>query len=271
MYGAILGDIIGSPFEFDKGDKTKEFPLFSEKSAFTDDTVMTVAVAKAVMDWMDFGTEDPGELVIFLEETMKEYGRLFPEAGYGAMFRQWLQAEFPAPYFSFGNGAAMRVSPIGWLFEDRWTTVLVARISASVTHDHPEGIKGACAVADAIWQARKGREKHEIKLEIQDLYGYNLDRTLDEIRPAYRHVESCQETVPEAIIAFLEGRNFEDVIRNAVSLGGDSDTLTCIAGSIAEAYYGVPEKLMVECRNRLPARFKQMIDRFESKRIARAE
>lgn len=263
MYGAILGDIIGSPYEFDQGDKTKDFPLFSEKSHFTDDTVMTIAVAEALKDWQDIGDGDPGHLGVILEERMQEWGRLFPDAGYGGMFREWLQAEFPASYFSYGNGSAMRVSVVGWLFKSRFYTVMIAAATAAVTHDHPEGIKGACATADAIWMARNGMSKAAIKERIVQDYDYNLDRTLEEIRPGYHHVESCQETVPEAITAFLEGDSFEDVIRNAVSLGGDCDTLACIAGSIAEAYYGVPDDLREECRKRIPEKMRKILDWFD--------
>jgi len=263
MYGAILGDIIGSPFEFDRGSKTKDFEMFSAGSGFTDDTVMTVAVAEAVMDWMDDGTKDPDQLPRFLIGNIQKWGRRYPDAGYGAMFRSWLNQKNPIPYYSFGNGSAMRVSSVGWLFESLWDTRIIAEKTASVSHNHPEGIKGACAVAEAIWLARKGAEKHYILHRMEEDFGYDLSRTCDEIRPEYRHVESCQETVPEAITAFMEGESFEDVIRTAVSIGGDCDTLTCIAGSIAEAYYGVPEDLKYACLLRLPADMVSVMSRFE--------
>ena len=270
MYGAILGDIIGSPFEFDRGSKTKDFPLFSEASHFTDDTVMTVAVAEAVMEWLDrmnrYEPDDEDELFFeLLISGMRSWARKYPDAGYGGMFRQWLfqKDPDPDPYYSFGNGSAMRVSSVGWLFESRWDTVLVAEKTAIVTHNHPEGINGAASVADAIWQARKGANKAHIKWWIEQEYGYDLSRTCDQIRPGYHHVESCQDTVPEAITAFLEGKSFEDVIRTAVSLGGDCDTLTCISGSIAEAFYGVPKWLKEECRRRLPPDMIAVIDRFD--------
>lgn len=255
MIGAILGDIIGSPYEFDRGSKSKDFPLFSRISTFTDDTVMTIAVADAFLRG-----GDPQENLI---RSMQKWGRKFPYAGYGGMFRRWLEAKDPKPYGSYGNGSAMRVSSAAWLFDDLKTVRAMARRSAEVTHNHPEGIKGAEATAAAIFLARTGKAKAEIKAYIEDHFGYDLSRTCDEIRPTYRHVESCQETVPEAITAFLEGTSFEDVIRTAVSLGGDCDTLTCIAGSIAEGFYGVPEDLKAECRKRLPEPLLEVLLRFE--------
>ena len=230
MYGAILGDIIGEPYEFDRGGKTKDFPLFSRRPTFTDDSVMTIAVAEALMNSRG---KTPGEIRQALVDSMREWGAAYPDAGYGGMFRWWLSADRPEPYGSFGNGSAMRVSAAGWLFDSLAETREKARLTAEVTHNHPEGIKGAESVAAAIWLARRGSTK-------------------DEIRPSYRHVESCQKTVPEAITAFLEGRDFEDVIRTAVSLGGDCDTLTCIAGSIAEAFFGVPAALKKACEDLLP-------------------
>ena len=260
MYGAILGDIIGSPYEFDMGDKTKVFPLFSLKSAFTDDTVMTIAVAEA---FLKAGKAKPEAIKEQLTERMRHYGRKYPYAGYGLRFGIWLMQENPKPYGSFGNGSAMRVSPVAWLFDDLETVRDMARLSAEVTHNHPEGIKGAEATAAAIFLARTGSTKAQIKAYIEKEFGYDLSRTCDEIRPGYHHVESCQETVPEAITAFLEGESFEDVIRTAVSLGGDCDTLTCIAGSIAEGFYGVPEDLEEECRHRLPEDFLKILCAFD--------
>ena len=261
MYGAILGDIIGSPYEFDRGEKTKDFPLFCAESEFTDDTVMTIAVAEAFLDQApDADDVDVRWNVI---QSMKAFGMAYPHAGYGLMFRRWLRAKYPEPYGSFGNGSAMRVAAAGWLFDDLTTVRRMAKLSAEVTHDHPEGIKGAEAVACAIFMARDGSSKAEIKDFIETIFDYDLSRTCDEIRPGYRHVESCQETVPEAITAFLEGNSFEDVIRTAVSLGGDCDTLTCIAGSMAEAFYGVPEELKAECRKRLTPDLLEILDRFD--------
>ena len=258
MYGAILGDIIGSPYEFDMGNKTKDFPLFSEDSHFTDDTVMTIAVAEAFMDAPD----DEDEIRHRLIQSMQKWGHRYPGVGYGARFICWLALKDATPYNSFGNGSAMRVSSVAWLYNDLDTVRRMARLSAEVTHNHPEGIKGAEATAAAIFLARTGSSKAEIKAYVENEFHYDLSRTCNEIRLTYYHVESCQETVPEAITAFLEGDSFEDVIRTAVSLGGDCDTLTCIAGSIAEGFYGVPENLKKECRKRLSDDLRSLLDEF---------
>ena len=261
MYGAILGDIIGSPYEFDMGNKSKDFPLFSKKATYTDDTVMTIAVADAFL-----GAPAEEEAIRQrLIASMQRFGKLYPYAGYGGMFRCWLESDDPQPYGSYGNGSAMRVASVAWLFDDLETVRRMARLSAEVTHNHPEGIKGAEATASAIFLARTGSTKEQIKAYMEDAFGYDLSRTCDEIRPTYHHVESCQETVPEAITAFLEGESFEDVIRTAVSLGGDCDTLTCIAGSIAEGFYGVPENLKQQCRNRLPEPLLEVLLKFDSR------
>ena len=249
MYGAILGDIIGCPYEFDQGDKTKDFPLFSRHSDFTDDSIMTLAVAAAFLDMQPDEDEDVTRKRIV--RYMRTWGKAYPNAGYGVRFNRWLRDWNPKPYNSCGNGSAMRVSAAGWLFHDLDTVRKMARISAEVTHNHPEGIKGAEATACAIFMARTGSTKAQIRDFIVTTFGYDLSRTCDEIRPDYHHVETCQETVPEAITAFLEGESFEDVIRTAVSLGGDCDTLTCIAGSMAEAFYGVPEELKEKAREYL--------------------
>lgn len=259
MFGAILGDIIGSPYEFDMGPKTKEFPLFSSRATFTDDSVMTIAVADAFMKSADCDEH----IRLNLISSMQHFGRLFPHAGYGGMFRYWLQSNNPQPYGSYGNGSAMRVSSAAWLFDDLDTVRRMARLSAEVSHNHPEGIKGAEAVASAIYLARTGSSKDDIREYMDKEFEYSLVLTCDEIRPNYHHVESCQETVPEAITAFLEGDNFEDVIRTAVSLGGDCDTLTAIAGSIAEGYYGVPPYLKLECTRRLPTPLIQVLSLFD--------
>ncbi len=258
MIGAILGDMIGSPYEFDRGKKIKDFgPLFIDRSKFTDDSVMTIAVADALMK---AGIDaDEESIKCELIKSMKVWGRRYPYAGYGGSFIQWLASDSTEPYGSWGNGSAMRVSSAGWLYESIERIREVARWSAEVTHNHPEGVKGAEAVASAIYLARKRSSKEDIKAYIVENFGYDLKRTCDEIRPAYHHIESCQETVPEAITAFLEGTDFEDCIRTAVSLGGDCDTLTCITGSIAEAFYGVPEELKDECIKRLPAEFLEII------------
>lgn len=259
MIGAILGDIIGSPYEFDMGGKTKDFPLFSRSSGFTDDSVMTVAVADALVKTL--GKTD-GEIRNALVKSMKLWGRKYPDAGYGYRFCKWLSGDKNDPYGSYGNGSAMRVSAAGWLYDSLQETRHYAGITAAVTHNHPEGIKGAEAVASAIYMSRKGMTKAAIKDYITQEFGYDLSRTCDEIRPGYHHVESCMETVPEAITAFIEGEDFEDVIRTAVSLGGDCDTLTCIAGSIAEAFYGIPKELEEKCLAMIPEDFRNVIAGF---------
>ena len=259
MIGAILGDMIGSPYEFDRSPKTKEFPLFSKYSQFTDDSVMTVAVADALLSAMG-KTDD--EIKAALVESMQKWGQKYPDAGYGGMFYRWLRSKQPEPYGSYGNGSAMRVSAAGWLYDTMEETRHIARLTAEVTHNHPEGIKGAEATASAIFMARKGSNKEDIRAYIIQEFGYDLSRTCDQIRPTYHHVESCQQTVPEAITAFLEGTNFEDVIRTAVSLGGDCDTLTCIACGIAEAFYDVPKEMLLECKKRLPDDMLEVITRF---------
>ena len=253
MLGAIAGDIVGSVYER-HNIKTKDFPLFREDCHFTDDTVMTCAVAEAVMNG--------GEKDNFID-AMKKYGRMYPRAGYGRRFYDWIFSEDREPYYSYGNGSAMRVSAAGWLYDSLETTRKMARWTAEVTHNHPEGVKGAEATASAIFMARNGASKEEIRDYIVREFGYDLSRTCDEIRPGYHHVESCQETVPEAITAFLEGNDFEDVIRTAVSLGGDCDTLTCIAGSIAEAFYGIPVGMMAECIKRLEEDMLAVLGRFD--------
>ncbi len=249
MYGAIFGDMIGAPYEFDRSPKTKEFPLFSRESEFTDDSVMTIAVAETLMNTT--GNTDE-EVRSALVASKRKWGKLYPNAGYGGRFYGWLRARNPEPYGSYGNGSAMRVSSAGWLYNTLDETRRIARLTAEVTHNHPEGIKGAEATASAIFLARTGHGKDKIKDYIISEFGYDLSRTCNEIRPTYHHVESCQKTIPEAFTAFLEGTDFEDVIRTAVSLGGDCDTLTCIAGSIAEAFYGLPDDMVTECRKRLP-------------------
>ncbi len=273
MYGAILGDMIGAPYEFDRGGKTKKFPLFCDESLYTDDSVMTLAVAEAMLE-----TPGADETAVkrALVKHMQSWGEREPYVGYGGHFAVWLKMEDPHPYGSYGNGSAMRVSSVGWLYDSIEETRLRARWSAEVSHNHPEGIKGAEATASAIFLARIGWEKDEIGAYIAEEFGsfeedsgYNLTYTCDEIRPYYCHQESCQRTVPEAITAFLEGTDFEDVIRTAVSLGGDCDTLTCIAGSIAEAYYGVPKNLINECRARLTPEMLAVIDEFEQHRLPR--
>ncbi len=261
MYGAILGDIIGSPFEFDRGDKSKDFQLFCSESTYTDDSVMTVAVAEALLDaGKDASVSDIRGCVA---ASMQKWGRRYPNAGYGGRFGGWIWENDPKPYGSYGNGSAMRVSAAGWLYDSLERTRQAARATAEVTHNHPEGIKGAESVASVIFLARTGSGKEDIRRFVTGQFGYDLGRSCDEIRPTYHHVESCQQTVPEAITAFLEGEDFEDVIRTAVSLGGDTDTLGAIAGSMAEAFYGIPAFLMAECVKRLPADMRDILTRFD--------
>lgn len=259
MIGAILGDMIGAPYEFDRGNKTKDFPLLTKGSQFTDDSVMTIAVAEALIS--SYGKSD-NEIKASLVESMQKWGHRYPHAGYGCMFSQWLTTKDPQPYGSYGNGSAMRVSSAGWLYDDIETTRHIAALTAEVTHNHPEGIKGAEATASAVFLARNGSSKDEIYKYIIKEFDYDLSRTCDEIRLTYHHVESCQETVPEAITTFLDGLDFEDVIRTAVSLGGDCDTLTCIAGGIAEAFYGVPDEISAEGYKRLNADMREVLDGF---------
>ena len=261
MYGAILGDIIGSPFEFDRGNKSKNFDLFTRGCRFTDDSVMTIAVAEALLAiGPDANEMEIEEAVI---ANMQDWGKSYPHAGYGGRFRHWLTLRNPKPYGSYGNGSAMRVSAAGWLYPTIERTREVAEATAAVTHNHPEGIKGAAATASCIFLARQGATKKEIKDYVEQEFHYALNRTLDEIRPYYHHVESCQQTVPEAIIAFLEAESFEDAVRNAVSLGGDTDTLAAITGSIAEAYFGIPAVLKAECRNRIDQEMNRVLDAFD--------
>lgn len=262
MIGAILGDVIGSPYEFDRGNKTKDFPLFTWESKFTDDSVMTVAVADALLK--SGKDADVDVIKDNLVKSMIMWGHRYPYAGYGARFIGWLMGgvEKAKPYGSWGNGSAMRVSAAGWLYETLERTREVARATAEVSHNHLEGIKGAEATASIIFMARNGKSKEEIKEYIIKEFGYDLSRTLDEIRPGYHHVEDCMHTVPEAITAFLEGTSYEDVVRNAVSLGGDTDTLGAIAGAMAEAYYGIPKELITECYKSIPENMASIVDNY---------
>ncbi len=254
MLGAIVGDIVGSVYERD-GIKSKDFPLFKAGCTFTDDTVMTVAVAEGLLNG--------GQAEDFIT-AMKKYGQLYPEARYGRRFREWVLSDDPNPYYSDGNGAAMRVSPVAWAFDTLNQVEKAAALTASVTHNHPEGIKGAQATAAAIFLTRQGATRAEVREYIQQQYGYDLSRSLEEIRPDYKFYRSCKETVPEGVTAFLESNDFEDALRNAVSLGGDSDTLGAIAGSIAEAAYGVPEEIAKQVLSFLDERLLQVYTRFGS-------
>jgi len=248
MLGAIAGDIIGSVYEF-RPIKRKDFePLFAEGAEFTDDTVLTVAVADCLMNG-----RDPGQ-------ALKMWGRRYPHCSWGGRFREWLFSDEREPYSSFGNGAAMRVSPAGLLadsLEDAWA--MSDRVTR-VTHNHPEGMKGARATVTAIVLARQGVAAQAIREEIAGRFGYDMARSVDEIRPAYGFDESCQRTVPEALICALEAQDFEDAVRNAVSLGGDADTLAAIAGAVAEARFGVPAAIASEALQRLPIEMQAILD-----------
>lgn len=236
MLGAIIGDIVGSPYEFTgRSIKTTDFPLFSTRSRFTDDTVMTCAVAQALLEKPGTEQEERDHLM----DAMHSLGREFPKAGYGQRFVLWVYGRKRQPLGSFGNGSAMRVSAVGWMYDTLAEVEHHAAISAAVSHNHPEGIKGAQSVAGSIFLARNGASQQDIRQYVTGRYDYDLTRTLDEIRPGYYHIETCQQSVPEAITAFLESTSYEDAIRKAVSLGGDSDTQAAIAGSIAQAFYGV--------------------------------
>lgn len=259
MYGAIIGDIVGSVYEFSP-KKTKDFPLFSAKCEVTDDTIMTVAVAEVLLG-LD-GNEREEEIKSRFVQAMKTWGHKYPWGGYGGRFNAWLQSDSSEPYNSLGNGSAMRVSPCGWLYNDMETTRKMARLSAEVTHNHPEGIKGAEAIAAAIFMARKGASKEEIKEFVETEFGYDLGKTCDQIRPDCVFDETCPVSVPEAIIAFLDSTDYEDVIRNAVSLGADADTQAAIAGSIAEAFYGIPDELIEQAKAFIPEDIQKVVELF---------
>ena len=252
MLGAIAGDIIGSVYEHHP-IKTRDFPLFGPGSRFTDDTVLTVAVAEAILTGRPYG------------EVAHEFGRRYPDAGYGRAFLGWLASDAPAPYGSWGNGSAMRASPIGWAFDTVERALAEAKKAAACSHDHPEGIAGSQSVALAVFLARRGATKAEIGKEISGRFGYDLDRTLDHIRPCYRFHVRCALSVPEAFLAFLESTSWEDAVRNAVSLGGDADTQAAIAGSVAEAFYGsgsIPAGIRSEVERQLPPDLLAVLERF---------
>lgn len=253
MLGAIVGDVAGSVYEH-RPVKTTNIEWFPPGSRFTDDSVLTVAVAEAILDDGDF------------QSALRSWGRRYPNAGYGASFHGWLRSDDPQPYNSWGNGSAMRVSPVGFAFNDEDKVLEQAGRSASVTHDHSEGIKGAQATALSIFLARNGQDKAHIKHRISDQFDFNLDRRLDDIRPDYHFDVSCQGSVPEAIIAFLESTDYNSAISNAISLGGDADTQACIAGSIAEAFYGsVPDSMKSQVLNLLPPDMIEVLSRFRAR------
>jgi ADP-ribosylglycohydrolase len=253
MIGVIAGDVIGSRFEW-RPIKTIDFPLFHPLCRFTDDTVLTVATASAILEAAPF------------DERYLDFGRRYPRAGYGGNFHKWLAAIEPRPYNSYGNGSAMRVAPVGWACADERSVLREAERSAAVTHNHPEGVKGAQATALAVFMARRGASKDEIRAGIASRFGYDLNRTIDQIRPTYHFDVTCQGTVPEALIAFFESTDYESAVRLAISLGGDSDTLAAITGGVAHAFYRVmPDPIIQEVRGRLPEEFLRVLDEFEGK------
>jgi ADP-ribosylglycohydrolase len=253
MLGAIAGDIIGSQYE-GRPVKRLDFELFPSGARFTDDTVLTVATADALLGDGDYAA------------AYRRYGTAFPNAGYGGSFYRWLLDRAAGPYGSWGNGAAMRVSPVGFALDSVEVVLPEAARSAAVTHNHPEGIKGAQATALTVFLARSGADREGIRAEIEARFAYDLSRRLNVIRPTYRFDVSCQGSVPESLIAFLESADFEGAVRNAVSLGGDADTMACIAGGGAEAFYGtVPEAIACEVRGRLPEAFLDVLGRFEGR------
>ena len=239
MLGAIVGDIVGSIYEF-CNTKSMDFELLNSYSNFTDDSVMTLAVAKWLM-------KDEAHTINYLICCMQELGNRYPNAGYGTKFGMWLEEEEPQPYNSWGNGAGMRVSPVGLYAKTLDEALALAAVTASVSHNHPEGVKGAQAIATSVFLCKQGKSKAEIKEFVEKTFFYNLDRTINEIRPSYHFDVSCQGSVPEAIIAFLEGNSFEEVIRLAISIGGDSDTIGCMAGAIAACMYPIPDDISEKC------------------------
>lgn len=250
MLGAMIGDIVGSVYEWNN-IKTEDFEFFKDTCFFTDDTVLTAATAKVLMTGISY------------VEAYQDFSRRYPRRGYGGNFSHWIHAENPSPYNSWGNGSAMRVSPVGFTFDTVEEVLAEAERSAVVTHDHPEGIKGAQATALAVLLSRQGASREDIRREISLRFGYDLERTLDEIRPGYRFDVSCQGSVPEAIIAFLESEDYEDAIRKAISIGGDSDTIACITGGIAEAFYGgIPEAIASQARIYLSDEIIEIINAF---------
>ena len=250
IIGAITGDIIGSVFEW-HNVKTTDFLLFCRNSTFTDDSVLTLATMDALLNKKDY------------TEAYQEFGRNYSDRGYGGHFHSWIRSKNPQPYNSWGNGSAMRVSPVGWYGNSLDEVMAEAKKSAEVTHNHPEGIKGAQSTAAAIYMARTGKSKDEIKKYITDTFHYDIDRKLDDIRPDYKFDVSCQGSVPEAIIAFLESTDFENAVRLAVSIGGDSDTIACITGGIAEAYYGAtPEHIIEKVLKILPEELVKIVEDF---------
>lgn len=259
IVGAIVGDVVGSVYEFNN-IKTKDFPLFKNGCFATDDSIMTLAVAKAVME----SNEEHSDLGDNAVRYMQEIGRPYPRCGYGGNFMNWIYSERPQPYNSFGNGSAMRVSPVAYAAKSLAEAEKMAKLVTEVTHNHPEGVKGAKATAGAVWLALNGASQEDIGRYVKGNY-YKIDFTLDEIRPTYEFNEICQDTVPQAIEAFLEARDFEEALRNAISIGGDSDTLAAITCSIAGAYWGVPESIMKKSASYLDDRLSKILVEFDNR------
>lgn len=263
MIGAIIGDIVGSPFEFDRNKHLAQtkYPLFQSTTHYTDDTVMTVAIAEALLNYQDEREPlDEQKLAEYCKKSMIKWGRKYPLAGYGGRFFQWLWRDAPQPYQSYGNGSGMRVSTAAFLYENLEDVLTAAKATALPSHDHPEGIKGAQAIAYMIWAAKNKKSKEELKAEVEKRFGYDLNFTIDEIRPTYHMDETCQGSVPQAIVAFLESESYEHCIRHAISLGGDADTIACMAGGIAEAYYGIPEEIAATAKAKLPLEMQLIIE-----------
>ncbi len=258
MLGAIFGDIVGSPYEHNP-IKTTEFPLFIESSHPTDDSVLTIAVAKGLMD----SISDKKSVYDSVVSSMRELGNLYPNSGYGASFYQWLKSDDPKPYGSFANGAAMRVSPVAWLFGSLEDVEYYAEQTAIATHDHPDAIEATKALSAAIFMARIGESKFAIRNYISKTYGYDPSFTLDDIRPTYSFDITCKGSVCVSLVAFHESRGFEDAIRKSISLGGDSDTLAAITGSIAEAYYSMPAEFKRAARRLLPEKLATIEQKWE--------
>lgn len=262
MYGAIFGDVIGSRFEFDRGRRTKDFELFTSRNNFTDDTAMTIAIGDGLLN---AGIDaDINTIKSEIIESMQDWGHRYPSAGYGGRFYRWLfHDKLPKPYGSWGNGSVMRVSAVGWLYNSLERTREVARATAEVTHNHPEGVKGAECTAAVIYLARTGATKEEINDYVIKEFGYDCSETLDEMRKRHEHVESCMDSLPKALRSFFDGDSYEDVVRNAVSLGGDTDTLAAIAGAMAEAMYGMPIEILIAGKEYLPDDMINILDRFD--------
>lgn len=261
MLGAIIGDISGSRFEFDYGNLTKEFEFINNDCDYTDDSVMTVAIAEGIMNAGKMA--DDKTIYHEVEKAMIKWGRRYPYAGYGHNFDKWLKCKTPRPYNSYGNGSAMRVSSVAYYYESLARTIEAAKITAEITHNHPEGIKGATCTAAVIYLGRNGLSKEEILKYVLENYDYDLHETIEEMRARHEHVESCMDSLPKALRSFFVGNSYEDVVRNAISLGGDTDTLAAIAGAMAEGYYGNVGGYEEKAKAILPKDMWEIVERFK--------